>query len=163
MGYTDIDSLDHDPKLAQALGNMVVAWARAETVLVKLYAEVTGLHYNTAAVIYYKIPTFESRIRVLTGLIEEKQEPFPKRADMKKAVHKLAKLSSTRNHWVHGTWCCPTGTNDTVYFSMRLPASARSATPIKTSDVENHVAAVRKRTRNIKKFSNLKIALRSSK
>ena len=36
MTFDDLDNLDHDPKLAAALGNMVVAWARADTALVKL-------------------------------------------------------------------------------------------------------------------------------
>ena len=46
MTYLDIDNLDHDQELAVALGNMVVAWARAETALVKAYTIVTSMHYN---------------------------------------------------------------------------------------------------------------------
>jgi hypothetical protein len=33
MSLHGIDNLKHDPKLATALGNMVVAWAAAETAL----------------------------------------------------------------------------------------------------------------------------------
>jgi hypothetical protein len=38
MTYLDVDNLDHDPDLAIAMGNMVVAWARAETAQFKAYS-----------------------------------------------------------------------------------------------------------------------------
>jgi hypothetical protein len=78
-GYVDIDNLGHAPDLAAALGNMVVAWARAETAIVKAYAVVTEMHYNVAAAAYYNIPTFESRTKALLAMIQDKPDPFPKR------------------------------------------------------------------------------------
>ena len=40
--YYTLDDLDHGPALAVALGNMVVAWAGAEVILLGTLARVTG-------------------------------------------------------------------------------------------------------------------------
>ena len=144
MTFDDLDNLDHDPKLAAALGNMVVAWARAETALVKAYALVAKIHYNLAASAYYRIPTFESRVKVLLALIEEQQETVDRREELAKAVEKLAKLSSARNRWVHGLWIVERGTDHTLVIPMREPVSTRRGRQIKTHDVEDHVSAVRR-------------------
>lgn len=163
MTFDDLDNLDHDPGLAAALGNMVVAWARAETALVKAYALVAKIHYNLAASAYYRIPTFESRVKVLLALIEEQQDTVDRREELAKAVEKLAKLSSARNKWVHGLWMVERGTDHTFVIPMREPASTRRGRQIKAHDVEDHVSAVRRRTTDLEAFSPLTISLQKPK
>ena len=163
MSFDDLDNLDHDADLAVALGNMVVAWARAETALVKAYAVVAKIHYNLAASAYYRIPTFESRVKVLLALIDEQQEVVDRRDEIAKAVGKLAKLSSARNKWIHGLWIVERGTKKTLVIPMRDPASTRRGSQIKAHDVEDHVSAVRRRTTDLEAFSPLTIALQKPK
>jgi hypothetical protein len=62
--FTDIDDLDYDSELAKALGNMVIAWARAETALLFTFASIMDVRVNFAMFGYYKIPTFEARVTV---------------------------------------------------------------------------------------------------
>ena len=67
MAYRTITGLSHDPKLAAALGDMIVAWAYAETVLINTLTRVLGSNLNKIQAGYYRIPTFESRVRFLNA------------------------------------------------------------------------------------------------
>lgn len=83
MAYHDLSNLNHDRSLAAALGDMVVAWAEAESVLCATLARVTGMNINMCTMGYYRIPTFESRRKYLEALMAEwnaappsKPQPF---------------------------------------------------------------------------------------
>jgi len=71
MECIDIDCMDHDPDLAHALWNMIVAWSRAETSLVNTFATISGMHFNIATIAYYRIPTFEARVKVIQAMLTE--------------------------------------------------------------------------------------------
>jgi len=161
MPYLDIDNLDHDVALATALGNMVVAWARAETTIVKAYALVTNVHYNLAAAAYYNIPTFESRTKALLAMIEDREEPFLEREALRDAVSALVKLAKTRNTWVHGLWIFDQKPAVTRVFNMKHPSATRRATPVTANAVQQHVNAVRQRAKELEALSPVKIALRA--
>ena len=75
MRYVDLDSLNHDPGIAEALGNMVVAWARAETQLANVFACVLEIHFNLAMAAFYRIPTFDARSKVLLAILKRGQAP----------------------------------------------------------------------------------------
>lgn len=145
--YTDIDNLDHAPELAEALGNMVVAWARAELILSNTLALVCGLNVNMALFGYYRIPTFEARVKFIRALITEWETTLDKEA-IDRAIDKLAKLSATRNNWVHGAWAMDrkSPTKDTVVFNFRAAEGKGRRKPIKAHDVNHHADAVRSRT-----------------
>jgi hypothetical protein len=148
--YITLVSLMHDPQLAAALGDMVVAWAAAETILITTLTQILGSNLNLIQVGYYRIPTFESRVKVINALID-KWEPkgFDKPA-IKRAVTKLAKLASARNHWIHGNWCASEDFTETVIFDYRSSAdSPNRRKPVKAADVENHTNAVRLRTHEL--------------
>jgi aminoglycoside/choline kinase family phosphotransferase len=87
--------------LAIALGNMVIAWANAETALVHALAHIADIHPNMASVTYYRVPTFESRVKVIQALIEEWQVSQASRDALSDAVKQLSDLASTRNNWIH--------------------------------------------------------------
>ena len=59
--YEDIDNLDHELDIAIALGNMVVAWARAEGALINVFAAVSGMHIDMATATYFRIPSGRMR------------------------------------------------------------------------------------------------------
>lgn len=149
MGYDDIDNLDHDPKLAEALGHMVVTWAKAETAMLNVMACVLDAHFNTATVAWYRIPTFETRTRVLLGLIGEWQPQKYDKDTLRTAVTKLGKLARTRNHWVHGVWCRHDEKPETVIFDFRAPNGPKRRRPVKSADVQGHIHAVRNWTREL--------------
>lgn len=147
MGYVDLDSLAHDPKIAEALGNMVVAWARVETQLANVFASAMRSHFNLAIAAYYRIPTFEARAKVLIGILESQQNKQARAAEIVAEITGLMRLAKTRNHWIHGVWCNEQAdVRDTVVFDFRAPDdSDRRTKPVKAADIKNHVEAVRQR------------------
>lgn len=156
MRFDDLDNLEHMPELAAALGNMVVAWARAETVLASAYAFVLGVHYNRIVEAYYVIPTFEARTKAFIALLPEWPVDDEKRASIKEAVERLSKLAATRNGWVHGLWVSETKSDAPYVMNVRKPYGERHKT-VKLHDVDNHSSMVRKRTRELALLIDMKI------
>jgi hypothetical protein len=154
MPYLDLDNLDHDPDLAIALGNMMIAWARAETALVQVFSFISGMHFNLTSVAYYRIPTFEARTKVILAMIREWQADQASRERYALAVSKLSKLASTRNHWIHGIWGYDEDTKTTVTFDLRGSGPAK---PVKANDVRHHVTTVRQRTADLEKMVPLNV------
>ncbi len=141
--YQSIENLGHDPKLAEELGNMIVAWAHAELMILSTFARVTGVGLNMAMESYYCIPTFESRTRFTLGLLGEWNTSKYDRDAIRIALNKLAKLARTRNQWVHGDWCTNPDETETVIFNHRAAAdSPARRKPVKAADVRNHCEAV---------------------
>jgi hypothetical protein len=144
--YTALEDLSHDPKLAEALGNMVVAWAHAEIMVFCTFARATEIGLNMAMESYYRIPTFESRIKFIRALLSEWNTAKFDKDQIDIAVKKLSKLASARNHWVHGDWCIDKTKTKTVIFDHRATPEAKARRkPVKTADVVNHCKAVKKR------------------
>lgn len=162
MSFVDLDNLDHDSDLAAALGNMMIAWARAETAMVKAWAMVTDMHYNLAAAVYYNIPTFDSRTKALLAMIDDKVDPFPKRDALRDAVNAVSHLSRTRNSWVHGLWVLDTNTSVAHFFNMKQKSATRRATPVTANAVRQHASAVRDRARALAALTPVNIALHTS-
>jgi hypothetical protein len=154
--YFALEDLSHDSKLAEALGNMVVAWAHAEIRLFSTFARITGIGLNMAMESSARIPTFESRTKFLLALLQEwETDEFDKEA-IAAAVEGLVKLAKTRNHWVHGDWCAPKDKSATVVFDHRTePNSPRRRKPVKAHDVMNHCEAVRTRAAELAKLIQL--------
>jgi hypothetical protein len=48
-GFYTLQDLSHDPKLAAALGHMVVAWAHAEDILLSAFSRIAGIRLNMSA------------------------------------------------------------------------------------------------------------------
>lgn len=102
--FDDIDNLDRDPELAMALGNMVVAWASAETAMAIALSTISGMTPNMALLGYYRIPTFEARNKYILSLMAEWHGKGFDKEGIRCRLEKLRKLASTRNHWVHNIW-----------------------------------------------------------
>ena len=149
--YDDIYNLDSEPELAQALGNMVVAWARAETALVKTLSRLTGIGKNRALTAYYSIPTFQARIKFLRALvIEWDTNGFDKDA-IDHVIKKLSALSGTRNHWIHGVWSRERGSGNIVVFDFRsLGMALDRRKPVKAHDIKYHVDTVLQRVHDLR-------------
>lgn len=144
--YVDIANVDHDPDLAAALGNVMIVWAYAETAMVMALARLTSVGANRATRAYYRIPTFESRVKFIRILVSTwDNASFDKKA-IDRAIIKLSGLSRTRNHWVHSVWAKERDGTRTLIFDFR----AEENTPdrqkfVKAHDVNNHVSTVKKR------------------
>jgi hypothetical protein len=150
MGYIDLDNLRHEPKIAESLGNMVVAWARAESVLTNTFACVVNIHLNMAIMAFSRVPTFEAKIKVVRAALTEWKPKQYDRDAIDKAVDKLSKLARARNDWVHGVWCRDQeGRRETVIFDFRAPEADGRRKPVAAPDIENHIEAVKKRTADL--------------
>lgn len=148
--YWDANNLDHDPALATAIGNMIVAWAQAESHLVNVFAYATNIHHNSATIIFSRIPTFESKVKVTRAALAEWETKKFDKAKIDSEVDGLNGLSGTRNKWVHGLWCWHKETKETVVFNFRA-AEERGGRmlPVKAHDVQDHIRAVLARIRNL--------------
>lgn len=149
MGFYDVDNLDHDQQLAQAMGNMVTAWAAAETALVFVLAAICSLDVNAAIAGYYRIPTFEARTKFIRALIPEWKTTKFDKAAICSTIGKLNALATTRNEWVHGVWCMDRESKETFVFNFRREVGKGRRKPIKATDVATHSQAVRSRTNEL--------------
>ncbi len=145
--FFGLSNLRHDPALANALGNMVVAWADAEGKLILALScilNVTDLDMIQTA--YYRIPTFEARTKFIRALaLEWDSTEFDKDA-IANAIDKLAKLSTTRNGWIHGVWGISKPKNESFIWDFRAPRDTPDRRrPVKAADVSNHCEAVTRR------------------
>jgi hypothetical protein len=145
-----LQDLSHDSKLAEALGNMVVAWAHAENILLQVISRVTGIGQNMAIAGYYRIPTFESRTKFILAIISRWETTRYDKDTITKTIEKLGSLAAARNQWIHGHWCTNYERTRTVIFNHRVPAtSLNRRKPIKEADVLNHCEAVNKRASDL--------------
>jgi hypothetical protein len=141
--YFSLKDLSHAPDLAAALGNMVVAWAYAEHVLLQVISRVTSAGLNMSLAGYYRIPTFESRTKFILALLSEWSTFHYDKDAIVMRVEKLGKLAAARNQWVHGDWCANRSKTTTVIFNHRVSSeSSERRKPVKKADVMNHCAAV---------------------
>ncbi len=155
--YTSLPHLGKHPDIANALGNMVVVWANAETSLLSALARVSGMSLNMALAGYYRIPTFEARAKFILALVAEWKTDEASKEAMSTAVEKLAKLASTRNHWFHGDWSISDDPKaDVVIFDQRaVPESPQRRKPVKANDIIQHCVAVAKRTADVNELADL--------
>jgi hypothetical protein len=155
--YFRIQNLDEEPELAAALGNMVIAWSYAEQALMNVMGRVTGLPLNTVLGAYYRIPTINSRMQFLLVLLEQWKMPKFDPTAIEREIIGLAKLSATRNHWIHNEWCRGGPSKEIVQFDQRAKVdSPHRRKVIKATDVSNHNDAVLKRCRKIDQLIDVK-------
>jgi hypothetical protein len=150
--YNDIDNLDHDAEIATALGNMVVAWAKAETILCYTFARVFEIHPNRAFDGFYRIPTFEARVKVILGMVPDWQTTQYDKHSIRKLIEKISAQSEARNTWIHGVWCKDKHGDETVIFRFRKPEhSPERKMIIRVQDIKNHTASLRETVTNLAK------------
>jgi hypothetical protein len=140
--FEDIWDLDHDPDLAEALGNLLIVWAAAESRLVWVFSVVCQMDVNRAVEAYHRIPTFDSRTKVIRALLANWETKKYKPDEIAKVVAHLSRLSKTRNEWVHGSWMKDDSSSDTGVVNFRAKPADRGKI-IKVADVENRLEAVR--------------------
>lgn len=148
----DIRSLGDDNRdLAEALGNMVIAWASAESVLIQVFSEVAAMDIDMAHIAYYRIPTFEARTKVLAAIIPEWYGvPSGHKDGLLEALEKLRGLSKARNDWIHGLWTIGKPGSGIYVLDFRAHRdSPGRRKPVKAADVENHNEAVLTRANDV--------------
>jgi hypothetical protein len=153
--YHALRSLGDHKDLAFELGSMVVAWAYAENMLIHVLSRVSGFGLNMGQNAYYRIPTINSRMQFITSLINDWETKEFDKPSIILQIEGLARLSATRNHWVHGNWCIGGAPKETVIFDHRtkVDAPGRRKT-VKAADVKNHNEAVLNRASVLRKLIN---------
>jgi hypothetical protein len=69
-----------------------------------------------------------------------------------KAINSLSGLSGTRNNWIHGVWSRDQATREVVVFNFRAAEDKGRMKPVKAHDIEQHVAAVRTHTKELRRL-----------
>jgi hypothetical protein len=148
--FFDLKTLEGDPELGYALGDMVVAWAYAETVLVGVLACITNCGLNIIQTGYYRIPTFEARVKFIRAMIPEWKTTTLDKMAIDHEVKKLSAIAGKRNHWIHGDWCYGRNSGMIVVFDHRADVTSPDRRkPVKAQDVKNHADTVRKRANTL--------------
>jgi hypothetical protein len=100
-----------------------------------------------------RVPTFESRVKIVRTLVERWATPGPEADSVLEGVGKLSALSKTRNRLVHGHWVSTLERDLTVVFDFReLRGTPRHRRTVKAHDVAAHVNAVQERTIQLAKI-----------
>jgi len=148
-----IDDFKKDPLLAQAVGDMVIAWSRADIALFSTFARIAGIRLNMAMESWSRIPTFESRTKFLHGLLQEWDTKEFDGGAISRSIEKLSRLAKTRNGWVHGDWCYDEDQKIFVVFNHRLhPTHKERGKPVKVNEVATHCQALRVAYRELEKL-----------
>jgi len=157
MAINSLPNLQKYPDVANALGEMLIAWARMDGALIGALARTSGANLHQMQRGFHHLPTFETRIRFIRSLISEWPASGFDRDAIDKCIEKIGKLASARNHWVHGDWCDDTTQNLPVMFNHRTQQIA-TMTTVRAHDINSHVQAVRERTEELEtliRFSEL--------
>lgn len=136
--FTDINSLKSHPDVAMALGEMVIAWANAETAIMFSMCAVCGVSTDMAHFGYYRIPTFEARVKFITAMIPQWETTRYNKEAIAKAIDQISGLSLTRNNWVHGVWSEDNTTKGLVVFNFRARENKGRNKPVKAHDINDH-------------------------
>ena len=155
--YESLVNLNHDPDLALALGNLIIVWSDVERSLVVVLHNVLGIHMDRCAEMFYSLPNFEARIRLISTLLSSWKPTNADRDEIGKKVEKLRGCAAARNGWVHGNWVITNDHKTTYVFNMREPNdSTKKRKPTHAADVRNHNSAVLKIVADLYKLLPIK-------
>lgn len=119
-----------------------------------MYTTVSNFGHDPEIATAHRIPTFESRSKMIMASTLEWDVPDELKEETRTAIKKLANLATTRNHWVHGNYCRNADGSSTVIFDYRQAAnSPKRKRPVKAHDIEDHAEAVNRRGRAIEILS----------
>ncbi len=152
MLFNDLSNLDKHPDIAKALGNMIVAWSYAETAIQFAMASICGIPVNQAMMGYYRIPTFESRVKFIQAMIPEWDTKTHDKDAISKTIDAISGLSGTRNGWVHSVWSSRKETDEPVVFNLRAPETKGRNKPVKAHDINHHAESVVKHAKALRRL-----------
>ncbi|MFO1090601.1 MAG: hypothetical protein U1E46_13595 [Hyphomicrobiales bacterium] len=150
-GFGGLADLNHDKPLAEALGQMVVAWSNAEQALVSVKALLSHSHsYPEVQEAYYRDFSFKKRIGNLREEVLAWTGQGYDKAALLAAIDGLQGAAGTRNRFVHGTWLWQNGSGITYVTDHRKDTGEPDRlTPINAFDIEHHVQEVRRNAETI--------------
>jgi hypothetical protein len=152
--FEALSDLRHDRDLAGAIGDVIIAWSYAEGSLLEAGHAATGMPISTVSDMLAAVPTFESKVKVISTLVRRHVVEHSQRDSLLKAIEELQKLSGTRNGWVHGRWAASIDKTSTVIFDVRKEVgSPERRRPIKQADVDGHYDAVIERAAEIMRLA----------
>lgn len=150
-GFRSLKTLETAPDIAAALGDMVVAWANAESALLWALSHAAQIDANLTLTMYYRIPTFEARTKVIRAILQDDDCKLKNREAIDEVVERLSKLSRARNNWIHGAYFSDGKNIVTFDYRVRHDHPSRRK-PIKANDIRHHVATVLQRTKELQKM-----------
>jgi hypothetical protein len=132
-------------RIATALGDMILAWSRAELAQINCMGAMLGVDEDKACKLYSRLPTFRQRSLALLALIEL----YPRFEAVKKPLLKLNGLSKTRNDLVHGFYV-KDGFGDVRVVDLKAPLDHdERSKPVVAFDVHQHAYTVRVWTKKL--------------
>jgi hypothetical protein len=150
--YHPVTSHEQHPKLAAAIGDVILAWTEAENAQVGLFAAMLNIPHAKASRLYQKLPNYRSRTQALCALVDL-DSGF---AELKTFVLKLSGLSKKRNNFIHGLYIEQWGGGDLRLVDLDEPSeSPKRSGPTKPNDIHQHAQAVRKCVEEFRAAKNL--------
>src|SRR5262249_28294541 len=140
----------HDD-IALALGNMIVAWSAAEHTLVHAMAKVSNMDVNQVVKGFYRIPTFDSRVKFILAMVPAWEVDAPHKEAVAKAIEAISGLAAARNNWVHNSWAAnvAVGGGGVFVINERAPTDRQWFNEVKAHDIRHHTETVISRTNSL--------------
>jgi hypothetical protein len=150
-GFSPLAGLDDYPKVAAALGEMVVAWSRAERALVAIVMTVSGLSWEMANAALVSLPTYDARSKMICGMLKQWKTETHSPSAMLFEMKKLDALAETRERWLHSLWVQQHGKEKRIFAidNRRGIANSERAKAVKAQDIRNHIEALNGRAEKL--------------
>ena len=138
--YHPIWSAEDNADLANAIGDVILAWTAAEFDLVAMMAAMLNVPFAQASQAYHQISNFRGRTHSIYALIAcskgfEGFKPF---------VAKYSRLSKTRNGIVHGGFIQSKASPEIRRIRLNEPSDSHHRSIVtKPNDIRQHANAVR--------------------
>lgn len=149
--YRPIWSAADNADLANAIGDVILAWTAAEYDLVAMMAAILNVPFAQASQAYHQISNFRSRTHSIYALIAcaEGFEGF------KPFVAKYSRLSKTRNGIVHGGFIQSLTSPEIRRIRLNEPSESEHRSIVtKPDDIRQHALAVRAVSIALRKAEN---------
>jgi hypothetical protein len=159
--------LSDNPKLAEELGQLNVAWAALELRIFNLFEVLTGLSVPVARAIYYSLNTTAARIVVVKavaqvalrrrkrrhfGVVSKLGEPIAYQKRVTNILGDIGRMSGDRNKFVHDPWVGHETSSRAYQLRLRGKEIHGNYEPVRIRDIRSFVLKVETKSASLKKL-----------
>ncbi len=139
--YSPVSSSVGNEGLAQAIGDMIFAWVRAEDAISITLSAMLDIDIETSSQLMASSANFRARVGMAKAVASQNECYL----EIGKILDKISSKSGARNDYVHDVYAKSTTTDDIIL----VKRSAKIGTPkrwvaTKAHDIKTHADSVRK-------------------
>jgi DNA repair ATPase RecN len=152
QNITITTNLDNEPKHAEALGRISVAWAALEWIMYQSFEQMSGSPPAVARSIWNAVESSRGRREMLSGIGQVLIDNDSEKNILEDILRRIAKSSGQRNKFVHDTWGVAS-TQKHEIFQLRDQASdTQKMEGVTVGDMQNAADHFRKLAEEVNSF-----------